>query len=96
MPESDRQSEREWHHSRALQITHLLATLSIGVTAITYVFDIRKDVELLKADRVVQVERDARQDAATSDIKRESREQLKEIGDKLDKLIDWLRPLRKP
>lgn len=86
---------RDWHLDRRLQITHVLSTLALGAGAVLYVGDIRKDVEVLKADRASQVARDARQDVDAAEIKRETKDRLDRIEDKLDKLIEFMRPMRR-
>ena len=79
---------KDWHLDRRLQITHILSTLAMGVGAILYVGDIRKDVEVLKSQRVEQVLQDQRQDAALLEAKRETLFQLDKIDQKLDRLIE--------
>jgi len=79
---------KDWHLDRRLQITHILSTLSMGIGAILYVGDIRKDVEVLKSQRVEQVLQDQRQDTALLEAKRETLFQLDKIDQKLDRLIE--------
>lgn len=79
---------KDWHLDRRLQITHILSTLAMGVGAIMYVGDIRKDVEVLKSQRVEQVLQDQRQDAAMLEAKRDMVMQLDKIDQKLDRLIE--------
>lgn len=81
-------SGKDWHLDRRLQITHILSTLAMGVGAIMYVGDIRKDVEVLKSQRVEQVLQDQRQDAAMLEAKRDMVMQLDKIDQKLDRLIE--------
>jgi hypothetical protein len=58
------------------------------VGAALYLADIRKDVEVLKAQQVVQTVRDQKQDADQLEIKRDLQEQYKAIDAKLDRLIE--------
>lgn len=85
----------DWHLDRRLQITHILSTMAMVVGATLYLGDIRKDVELLKAEKVTQAQRDAKQDAEQGDAKRDTNERLHRIDDKLDKLIEYMRPMRR-
>lgn len=78
----------DWHLDRRLQITHILSTLSLGIGAVLYVGDIRKDVEVLKAQAVTQMARDSRQDADVADRQRELSRKLETIELKLDRLIE--------
>ena len=78
----------DWHLDRRLQITHILSTLSLGVGAVLYVGDIRKDVEVLKAQVVVQVSRDQRQDSDVAARQQDLQARLDRIDEKLDRLIE--------
>ena len=78
----------DWHLDRRLQITHILSTLSLGVGAVLYVGDIRKDVEILKAQNVVQASRDQRQDSDVAARQQDLQSRLDRIDEKLDRLIE--------
>jgi hypothetical protein len=58
------------------------------VGATLYLGDIRKDVEVLKAQQSVQAVRDQKQDSDQLEIKRDLQEQYKAIDAKLDRLIE--------
>jgi hypothetical protein len=79
---------RDWHLDRRLQITHILSTMALGVGAVLYVGDIRKDVEVLKVQQTAQVARDQAQDDDRSEQKRDIQTQLEKIDSKLDRLIE--------
>lgn len=81
-------TQESWHVDRRLQITHILGSLTMGLGAVMYVGDIRKDVEVLKAQRIEQVLQDQRQDAAALEVKRDVAHQLQRIDQKLEKLVD--------
>jgi 3-deoxy-D-manno-octulosonate 8-phosphate phosphatase KdsC-like HAD superfamily phosphatase len=78
----------DWHLDRRLQITHILSTLSLGVGAVLYVGDIRKDVEVLKAKEVAQAARDQRQDLDAASRQQDLQSRLERIDEKLDRLIE--------
>lgn len=78
----------DWHLDRRLQITHILSTLSLGVGAVLYVGDIRKDVEVLKAKEVAQAARDQRQDSDVAARQQDLQARLDRIDEKLDRLIE--------
>ncbi len=78
----------DWHLDRRLQITHILSTLSLGVGAVLYVGDIRKDVEVLKAKDVAQAARDQRQDLDAASRQQDLQSRLERIDEKLDRLIE--------
>jgi 3-deoxy-D-manno-octulosonate 8-phosphate phosphatase KdsC-like HAD superfamily phosphatase len=78
----------DWHLDRRLQITHILSTLSLGVGAVLYVGDIRKDVDVLKAKEVAQAARDQRQDSDVAARQQDLQSRLERIDEKLDRLIE--------
>lgn len=78
----------DWHLDHRLQITHILSTLSLGVGAVLYVGDIRKDVEVLKAKEVAQAARDQRQDSDVAARQQDLQARLDRIDEKLDRIIE--------
>ena len=79
---------QDWHLDRRLQITHILSTLTLGVGAVLYVGDIRKDVEVLKAQTALQAARDQRQDHDVATRQQDLQTRLDRIDEKLDRLIE--------
>ena len=82
-----------WHLDKKVPISIIFALLiqaSMGLWAIA---DIKKDVELLKDARGVQRDRDVRQDVAQAEAVGLVRGDIKEVGAKLDRLLE--RELRK-
>lgn len=79
---------QDWHLDRRLQITHILSTLTLGVGAVLYVGDIRKDVEVLKAQTALQAARDQRQDLDVATRQQDLQTRLDRIDEKLDRLIE--------
>ena len=82
---------RDWHLDRRLQITHILSTLAMGVGAVLYVGDIRKDVEVLKVQQTAQNVKDNAQDRANEQWRMDAQTRLDRIDDKLDRLLDYTR-----
>lgn len=78
----------DWHLDRRLQITHILSTLALGIGAVLYVGDIRKDVEVLKVQTAAQIARDAGQDKTNEQERNESQARLDRIDAKLDRLLE--------
>ena len=79
---------QDWHLDRRLQITHILSTLTLGVGAVLYVGDIRKDVEVLKAQTALQAARDQREDQDIATRQQDLQTRLDRIDEKLDRLIE--------
>lgn len=82
---------RDWHLDRRLQITHLVSTVVLGVSAILYVAEIRKDVEVLKAKEAAQHQRDYSQDRQADQARAETLARMERIDNKLDRLIEYSR-----
>lgn len=83
------QEPKDWHLDRRLQITHILSTLSLGVGAVLYVGDIRKDVEINKVQIAAQAARDNNQDKNLDQSRAESAARFERIDGKLDRLIEY-------
>ena len=66
----------------------IFAMLMQGAAGIWIVADIKKDVEILKSQSIVQRDRDARQDMASSDSVIQLRTQLEKMDMKLDRLVE--------
>lgn len=82
---------KDWHLDRRLQITHILTTAGLGISAVMYVGDIRKDVEILKVQTTAQTSRDASQDRANEQARSENQARFDRIDSKLDRLIEYNR-----
>jgi Tfp pilus assembly protein PilO len=80
--------QKDWHLDRRLQITHILSTMALGIGAVMYVGDIKRDVEVLKAQQSAQRERDAKQDQDVAEKLRSVGGQLDRVEVKLDRLIE--------
>lgn len=80
--------QKDWHLDRRLQITHILSTMALGIGAVMYVGDIKRDVEVLKAQQSAQRERDAKQDQDVTEKLRSVGGQLDRVEVKLDRLIE--------
>ncbi len=84
--------ENHWHLDKKVPIGLIVVLLMQGVAGVWAVADIKKDVELLKAAMLEQRYRDERQDKATADAVLQVRSDIKELGQKLDRLIERVKP----
>lgn len=84
----DERAPSGWHLKKEIQVTHLISTVVLGVSALVYVGDMKKDIEILKDQRTAQRDRDAQQDRITAEAIGLLREQLKAMDAKLDRLIE--------
>lgn len=77
-----------WHLDKKVPITLILVLLMQGVAGIWAVAEIKKDVELLKADNLVLHAADTRLSVDAKEDRAIIREQLHEITRKVDRLIE--------
>ena len=71
-----------------MPLSLIFAMLVQAAMVIWAIADIKKDVEVLKAAMVQQIDRDSRQDKAASDAVSLVREDIKEVKLMLSRLID--------
>ena len=77
-----------WHLDRKVPLTLIFAMLVQAAMVILAVADIKKDVELLKADNVVLHQRDTQQQVDNNAALALIRQQLERFEGKLDRLIE--------
>ncbi len=77
-----------WHLDKKVPITLIFVLLMQGVAGILAVAEIKKDVELLKADNISLHTADTRQIQDAKDDRGVIRETLQEITRKVDRLIE--------
>lgn len=94
--------ERHWHLDKRLNLGHLLTTVSLAAAIMWWGAAMDRRVAVLEAARDVQTLNDGRQDAdlhrALAAMKEESRllrEEIRDTGRKLDRLIERY-PARQP
>ena len=77
-----------WHLDKKVPLSLIFAMLVQAGMVIWAIADIKKDVEVLKAQSTTQNQRDARQDADMQGAMTLLRESLRNLNDKLDRLIE--------
>lgn len=98
-------TDNRWHLDKRVPIAMILTLLTYGVAGLWFLADVKKDVELLKAYHTVQRERDVAAVAAQRD--RDTKQDLdafnaatlvrgdiKELGGKMDRLLERSPPKR--
>jgi hypothetical protein len=78
----------QWHLDKKVPVGLIIALLTQGAAGLWFIADIKKDVELLKAQAIVQHDRDERQDKSANDTYAVIRTQLEKMDAKLDRLIE--------
>ena len=80
--------DENWHLDRKVPLTLIFAMLVQAGMVIWAVADIKKEVELLKAQTSMQRDRDERQDKSAFEAYQRLSYQLEKIDAKLDRLAD--------
>ena len=88
MNQTKSDKEDQWHLDKKVPLSLIFAMLVQAAMVIWAIADIKKDVEVLKAAMVQQLDRDSRQDRATADAVALVREDIKEVKVMLSRLID--------
>jgi|JI9StandDraft_1071089.scaffolds.fasta_scaffold54154_6 hypothetical protein len=88
MNQTKSDKEDQWHLDKKVPLSLIFAMLVQAAMVIWAIADIKKDVEVLKAAMVQQLDRDSRQDRATADAVGLVREDIKEVKVMLSRLID--------
>lgn len=85
-PPSDQ--KEHWHLDKKVPISIIVALLLYGVSGLWVIADIKKDVEVIKAQLLYQRDRDTAQDLARDSLLTLLRNQLANIELKLDRIIE--------
>ena len=80
--------DENWHLDRKVPLTLIFAMLVQAGMVIWAVADIKKEVELLKAQALMQRDRDERQDKSATEAYQRLSYQLEKIDAKLDRLTE--------
>lgn len=80
--------EQGWHLDKKVPLSLILAMIVQVAMVITAIADIKKDVEVLKAQVVSQASRDTRQDNDMKEAMSLLRATFSELNNKLDRLIE--------
>ena len=82
------QNEQQWHLDRKVPLTLIFAMLVQACIVVLGYADIKKDVEVLKAQTVAQRDRDEQQDKAQARQLTVVTTWLERMDGKLDRLIE--------
>ena len=80
--------DENWHLDRKVPLTLIFAMLVQAGMVIWAVADIKKEVELLKAQTMMQRDRDERQDRSAAEAYQRLSYQLEKIDAKIDRLTE--------
>lgn len=82
------QNDSSWHLDKKVPLSLIFAMLVQAAMVIWAVADIKKDVEVLKAQVTTQRERDDRQDRSMTEAVQQVAARLERMDTKLDRLIE--------
>lgn len=88
MTADERRASDHWHLDKKVPISIILTLLIYGISGLWFVADIKRDVEVLKAQQTLQRDRDERQDRAVAEALAQLRDAVREGNQKLDRLIE--------
>ena len=86
--DTDQTPDNQWHLDKKVPLSLIFAMLVQAAMVILAIADIKKDVEVLKAAMVQQIDRDSRQDRAGAEAVALVREDLREVKSMLQKLLE--------
>lgn len=82
------QTDSGWHLDKKVPLSLIFAMLVQVVVVVWSIAEIKRDVEVLKVQVLTQAQRDTRQDADMQSAMTLLRLSLKDLSDKLDRLIE--------
>lgn len=89
MADKDDGTERQhWHLDKKVPISLIITILSLGISGIWAIADVKKDVELIKADLQVLHQRDERASVDLRDALKTMQDNFTRLDAKLDRLIE--------
>lgn len=80
--------EQGWHLKKEVNLTIIISVIGIAVAVVTGYADLKKEIELIKADTLVLHQRDTQQNGALADAVGGLQRQFDKIDSKLDRLIE--------
>lgn len=81
-----------WHLKREVNLTIIISVIGIAVAVVTGYSDLKKDIELIKADVTVLHQRDSQQADSLTGAMAGLQRQFDRLDNKLDRLIERGKP----
>ena len=88
-------SEKRWHIDKTINLAHMLTTMGLIAALFAWGGDVDKRIALLEDNRVVQKAIDMQQDEQAREAVLLLREELRDVGHKLDRLSENLQRVPK-
>lgn len=77
-----------WHLKKEVNLSIIISIVGVGIACVTGYTDLRKDIELIKADQAVLHQADNRMSTDMKDDIRLLQDQISRMDAKLDRLIE--------
>jgi hypothetical protein len=85
---TDKSRDDQWHLDKKVPLSLIFAMIVQGGMVILAIADIKKDVEVLKADTINLHQRAAAQNDSFKEAMQVMRDQFRNLDSKLDRLIE--------
>lgn len=93
--QSDEQDEKRWHIDKTVNLAHVLTTMGLIAALFAWGGDVDKRIALLEEQKIVQRALDMQQDEQARAAVSLLREEIRDIGRKLDRLNETVSHGRK-
>jgi hypothetical protein len=80
--------ESGWHLKKEVNLSIIISLVTIGVSCVMAYADLKKDIELIRADSVVLHQRDAKLETNHKEAMRDLQVHMEKMDSKLDRLIE--------
>lgn len=82
------EAKAQWHLNKEVSVAHIVSTIVVAASAWMYITNMEKRISLLEAALQNQHEIDRRQDAERAKLFETVRSDIKDVGSKLDRLLE--------
>ena len=80
--------QQGWHLKKEVNLSIIITVIGTVVAGLTAYSDLKKDIELIKADAIVLHQRDTQQQTDMREAMTQVRDQFNSLNAKLDRLIE--------
>ena len=77
-----------WHLKKEVNLSIIISLIGVGVACVAGYYDLKRDIELIKADAVVLHQRDSRIEVDNKEAMRQLQAHMERMELKLDRLIE--------
>lgn len=84
----DRRAPTGWHLKKEVNLSIIISLIGVGMACVAGYYDLKRDIELIKADAIVLHQRDSRIEVTTKETIQDLQMHLERMEAKLDRLIE--------